>query len=1062
MTKAELYQKACMLPLLPGVYIIRDKSDTIIYIGKAKRLRIRVSQYFREGVPHDNKVSQMIAHAYAFDVIVCQSEFEALVLEASQIKAHTPKYNILLKDDKGYSYIKVTREAWPRLSFVLQKEEDDAEYIGPYTSSFAARQMAETALDAFLLPRCSKRFPQDIGKGRPCLNAHIGKCMAVCGGKITCEAYNEAVQGALRMIRYGKKDIVKQLKEKMQAASDRLDFETAALLRDQIAAIDRVAAGQKVVMDAGTEMDVIALAGTTRAVCAAVLRYRDGRLTDKREFVFHDTTDIEAVREEFLPQYYLDGETIPKTIAVDTLPPDAEALNQALNEARGSKVELYVPQRGDVAKLVTMAYTNAVERLGRESGRYTREENPLFSLLNPYDGGGAVVGSVAVADTATVAGYLRMDAVRELLPSDVRFEWGIKGEPQNNGRFSLYALKVSTPDGKAPLDGSVIVDARETYAERGAEAKVSMSMNSEGIQDWARLTGDNIGRCIAIVLDGYVYSAPVVRQKIEGGSSEISGNFTIQEAKDLANVLKSGKVPAPARIIQDTVVGPSLGQESINAGILSFVLAFVLVLLYMGLYYKTAGWLSDIALLCNVFLLLGVLVSFGAVLTLPGIAGIVLTMGMAVDANVIIYERIKEELRGGKGLSLAIKDGFSKAYSAIIDGNLTTIITGIVLFIFGNGPVQGFATTLIIGILTSLFCSIFITRLLIEGVVNKWGKISFSRKWSENFLNNTHFDFIRVRKVGYTIAVVLIALSCISFVARGLNLGAEFTGGRAYVIRFDKAVSAEEVRQNLGEAFSQHAGADASAISFEVKQYGNENQMRIVTQYKYDDTSDEATSEVDRILYDALHGLYGYPITFENFRNTQNDINGILTADKIGPSIAKDMTWGAIWSVLFSLIAIGLYISLRFKKWQYATGATTALAFNALVVIGVFSLCYGWLPFNLEVNQAFIAAILTIIGYTINDTVVVFDRIREYLVLYPKRDLRENVNNALNATLSRTINTSGTTLVTLLAILFFGGETIRGFIFALALGVVVGTLSTLFVATPIAYGLMKREGLGKK
>ena len=377
MTKAELYKKACMLPLLPGVYIIRDKSDTIIYIGKAKRLKTRVSQYFREGVPHDAKVSQMIAHAFTFDVIVCQSEFEALVLEASQIKAHTPKYNILLKDDKGYSYVKVTRGAWPRISAALQKDDDDADYIGPFTSSFAVREMVETAQDCFLLPRCNKSFPQDFGKGRPCLNAHIGKCMAVCSGKITCAAYNDAVQGALRMIRYGKKDIVRQLREKMEAASERLDFETAALLRDQIMAIDRVAAGQKVVMESDTEMDVIALAGTTHAVCAAVLRYRDGRLTDKREFLFRDTTDIDAVREEFLPQYYLDGETIPKTIAVDALPPDAEALNEALNQARGTKVELYVPQRGDVAKLVTMAYTNAVERLGRESGRYTREEKLL-------------------------------------------------------------------------------------------------------------------------------------------------------------------------------------------------------------------------------------------------------------------------------------------------------------------------------------------------------------------------------------------------------------------------------------------------------------------------------------------------------------------------------------------------------------------------------------------------------------------------------------------------------------------------------------------------------------
>ena len=370
----------CMLPLLPGVYIIRDKSDTIIYIGKAKRLRIRVSQYFREGVPHDNKVSQMIAHAYAFDVIVCQSEFEALVLEASQIKAHTPKYNILLKDDKGYSYIKVTKEPWPRLSFVLQKEEDDAEYIGPYTSSFAARQMAETAMDAFLLPRCNKRFPQEIGKGRPCLNAHIGKCMAVCSGRISCENYNQAVKSAVHLIRYGKKDILKILNERMQEASDRLEFETAALLRDQIAAITKVSAGQKVIVDPDVEMDVVALAGTPDSVCAAVLRFRDGRLTDKREFLFHDTSDIAAVREEFLPRYYLDDEQIPKIIAVVELPPDSDALQQALNEKRGNEEQLNVPQRGDKAHLVEMAHTNAVERLARESGRYAREEKLLDEL----------------------------------------------------------------------------------------------------------------------------------------------------------------------------------------------------------------------------------------------------------------------------------------------------------------------------------------------------------------------------------------------------------------------------------------------------------------------------------------------------------------------------------------------------------------------------------------------------------------------------------------------------------------------------------------------------------
>ena len=763
------------------------------------------------------------------------------------------------------------------------------------------------------------------------------------------------------------------------------------------------------------------------------------------------------------------NEVLPALVAADKLikteleqAPVAAEPETASAEAEAA-AGTAAAETGDLIAEVGAADSTATAQVAGDELRYDRAQNPLFAVLNPRFAGGAAIGAAYKADMAAVNEYLAQPAVRELFPADILFKWGVKGDDKIDGRFYLYAIRVSTPDGKAPLDGSVVTEATEQYAQRGATAEVSMTMNAEGTQEWSRMTGENIGKCIAIVLDGYVYSAPRVNSKIDKGQSQITGDFTIQEAKDLANVLNSGKVPAPAKIIQDTVVGPSLGQESINAGMMSFVIAFILVLLYMGLFYKTAGWMSDVALLTNVFLLMGVLVSFGAVLTLPGIAGIVLTMGMAVDANVIIYERIKEELRGGKGLSLAIKDGFSKAYSAIIDGNLTTIITGIVLFIFGNGPVQGFATTLIIGIITSFFSAVFITRLLIEWIVARWGHISFSRKWSENFLNNTHFDFIRVRKVGYTIAVVLIALSCISFVARGLNLGAEFTGGRAYVIRFDKAVSAEEVRQNLGEAFSQHAGADASAISFEVKQYGNENQMRIVTQYRYDDTSDEATAEVEQIIFDALKPLYSYDISFEQFRNTQTDVNGILTADKIGPSIAKDMTWNAIYSVLFSLIAIGLYITFRFKRWQWASGATLALAVNALFIIGLFSMLYGFVPFNLEVNQAFIAAILTIIGYAINDTVVVFDRIREYLGLYPKRNLKDNVNNAINSTLSRTINTSGTTLVTLLAIFFFGGETIRGFIFALTVGVIVGTVATIFIATPVAYDLMaKRAKIDKE
>ena len=694
------------------------------------------------------------------------------------------------------------------------------------------------------------------------------------------------------------------------------------------------------------------------------------------------------------------------------------------------------------------------EAKAEAAARFSREHNPLLALLNPAYAGGAVIGAATAADIATINKYLALPEVRDCFPSDVLFKWGIKGDKLANGQTFLYAIKVERADGKAPLDGSVISDARATYAQTGSNAEVSMAMNSNGITEWAQLTGENVGKCIAIVLDGYVYSAPVVRGKIEGGNSSISGDFTIQEAQDLANVLKSGKVPAPARIIQDTVVGPSLGQESINAGLMSFVLAFVLVLIYMALFYSTAGLISDIALIINIFLLMGCVVSFGSVLTLPGIAGIVLTMGMAVDANVIIYERIKEELRGGKGIHAAIKDGFSNAYSAIIDGNLTTIITGVVLFVFGNGPVQGFATTLVIGILTSMFSAIFITRLLIEKIVEKRGKMAFSFKWSENLLTSFKFDFIGKRKFAYITSGIIILAGVISLAFHGLNYGVEFTGGRTFVVRFDQNVSAEQVREALDGAF---VGADAATSSVEVKQYGKENQMRIVTQYKFDDTSEATTEEVETILYNALKPLYGYDITLDGFRSTQDDANGIVSADKIGPAIAKDMTTGAIFSLLFALVAIGLYIVFRFRKWQWAAGATAALVHDAFMIIAMFSMFYSIMPFNLEVNQAFIAAILTIIGYSINDTVVIFDRIREYIGLYPKRELKATINDALSSTLMRTLNTSGTTLVTLLAIFIFGGETIRGFVFALIIGIVVGTYSSVFIASPLAYDMQKKN-----
>ncbi len=694
------------------------------------------------------------------------------------------------------------------------------------------------------------------------------------------------------------------------------------------------------------------------------------------------------------------------------------------------------------------------------SSFYTFEQNPLFTLINPQYAGGAVIGAVLPADIAKVDEFLAMPEVLNLFPADIRFKWAIKGAESLEGRYFLYAIRAERADGKAPLDGSVVTDAREMYSDQGASAEVSMSMNAEGLKEWARLTGENVGKCVAIVLDGYVYSAPVIQTKIEGGNTSITGNFTIQEAKDLSNVLKSGKVPAPARIIQDEVVGPSLGQESIDAGLMSFIIAFCLVLLYMGLFYKNAGWLSDIALIVNVFLLLGVLVSFGAVLTLPGIAGIVLTMGMAVDANVIIYERIKEELRSGKGLGAAIKDGFSNAYSAIIDGNVTTLITGIVLAVFGTGPVQGFATTLVIGIMTSFFCSVFITRLLLEWANEKFGGVKFSRSWSENWLKGLSINFIDKRKTAYIISSCVIVVAIASLAIRGLNMGTEFTGGRAYVVRFDNVVSDEDVREAIDAQFADID--DASAVSFEVKQYGGENQMRIVTQYLYNDTSEEATETIYTKIYNAVKPLYSYNISYEEFCNNQDDENGIISTNMIGPSIAKDMTWGAIWSILLSLVAIGLYITVRFKRWQWASGATAALIHDTFIVIGLFSILYGWMPFNLEINQAFIAAILTIIGYSINDTVIIFDRIREYIGLYPKHALKDNINGAINSTMARTLNTSGTTFITLLSIFIFGGETIRGFVFALIIGIIVGTYSSLFIATPVAFDMMEKADAKKK
>ena len=694
---------------------------------------------------------------------------------------------------------------------------------------------------------------------------------------------------------------------------------------------------------------------------------------------------------------------------------------------------------------------------------------PLFSKLTPLMSGqgqiapGAVVGRAVASDTSIINTYFAYPQVKALLPRDMKLYWGIKAMDEENNVFALYAIKANTRDGKAPLDGGSIVDAQENYAEKGSSAEVSMVMNASGARTWARLTADNAksnpsGGNVAIVLDGYVYSAPTVKEEITGGRSSISGDFTIVEAQDLANVLESGKLPAPARIIQDIVVGPSLGQESIDAGMMSFIIAFVLVLIYMWFFYSTAGLVANIALVSNVFFLFGVLVSFGAVLTLPGIAGIVLTMGMAVDANVIIYERIKEELRSGKNVSLAIADGYRNAYSAIIDGNVTTLITGIVLFSFGTGPVQGFATTLIIGILTSMFSAVFITRMIFATLLEKDKKVKFSNKYTENFLGNTNFDFVGARKYTYIISGALILISIASFAFQGFNYGVEFTGGRSYVVRFDKPVTATDVRDALDVTFE----TGSASQSFEVKQFGNDEQMRIVTQYKYNDDTDGVSSEIEAMIYEALMPLFKTTINEQEFVTTETNPYGIISSEKVGASVANDIKVASMIATLFSLIAIGLYIFLRFKKWQWGIGGVVSVAHDALLTIGVFSIFYKVLPFSLEVNQAFIAAILTIIGYSINDTVIIFDRIRENHELFPKRSLKVNINHAINSTLARTVNTAGSTFVTLLAIFLFGGDVIRGFVFALIFGVVVGTFSSIFVATPVAYELMNKKDRGEE
>lgn len=698
-----------------------------------------------------------------------------------------------------------------------------------------------------------------------------------------------------------------------------------------------------------------------------------------------------------------------------------------------------------------------------------KKANPLFAVLSPSGfRDNACIGFAAAADTALINKYLARPEVAAVFPAEFRAMWTVKSSDfiQDNNIYDLVAIKASSRDGKAPLDGGYVTDARVEYNDRqGGEPSVSMTMNAEGANVWARLTKENVGRQIAIVLDGTVYSYPNVLNEISGGVSSITGHFSIEEATDLTNVLKSGKLPAPATIVQEQVVGPSLGAASIRAGLISFIIAFLLVLIYMIFFYKGAGLAADAALLTNVILLFGVLSAFGAVLTLPGIAGLVLTLGMAVDANVIIYERVKEELKAGKGLGKAIHDGYSNAYSAIIDGQVTTLLTGLVLFFFGSGPIKGFATTLIIGIITSVLTSIFITRIIFDDRVSRGKNITFETDLTKNFLKNTKIDFISGRKWSYLVSGALILISLGSIFIKGFTYGVDFTGGRTYVVRFDKPVTAEDVREATGKVFDLASSEQGlSGTSVEVKQFGGDSQMKITTSYKYQDEAATVDNEIEGMLYESLKDFYDDGLTFDEFVSTLDNPNGIISSDKVGASIANDIKRNAVISIILALIVIFAYIAFRFKGWTWGLGGVVSLAHTSIIIIGFFSLFSGILPFNLDVDQTFIAAILTIIGYAINDNVVIFDRIRENLSLHVKDDFKDTVNKSLNATLTRTVNTSVSTLLPMLAIAIFGGESIRGLSVALCLGICIGTYASIMIGTPIMFDatMSRRKKLAAK
>lgn len=678
-----------------------------------------------------------------------------------------------------------------------------------------------------------------------------------------------------------------------------------------------------------------------------------------------------------------------------------------------------------------------------------KKENPLFGILNPalvqdksgqyYPGKGSIIGYAFVKDTAAVRNVLLRNDIKSMFPGKVKFLWDAKPFGEKEDVIQLYAIKMTQRDERAPLEGDVVTNAYLDTDPLGNPG-VGVSMNSDGAKIWKLITKENVGKSIAIVLDNFVYSAPTVQGEIAGGRTSITGKFTVEEANDLANVLKAGKLPAPSRIVEEAVVGPTLGEKNINSGFMSFVIALVVVLGYMWFYYAKGGGVANIALISNMFFIIGVLASLGATLTLPGIAGIVLTIGMSVDANVLIFERIREEMREGKGLRLAIEDGYKNALSSILDSNITTLLTAIILLTFGSGPIQGFATTLIIGICTSLFSAIFITRLVFEYMMDKNKSITFSNKFTEGIFKNANYNWVGKRKLFYMISGIVITAGIASVLIRGLNFGVDFTGGRSYLVSFEQAADINKIGDALENVFVEENGLKARPV---VKTYGATNQVNIITKYMIDYEGEDAEERVEQKLNEGL--------------NVIGEKYSIEWSRKVGPTVAEDLKKDALLAIIFSLAIIFLYILFRFKKWQFGAGATMALFHDVMIVISVYSLFYGILPFSLEVDLDFIAAILTVVGYSINDTVVVFDRIREYLGRYKRQERNLIINNALNSTLGRTVNTSLTTIFVLVMMFIFGGEVIRGFCFALIVGIAVGTYSSLGIAAPVVIDFSKKE-----